>query len=910
MSRDIDDILKNGLENQQGEAIIRVLTWTDQADYTANPNTPDHTWKSVKYKIGNTWAEATLITANDYTASDFTVFIIERGLRIEGTEYTVKSGLFFVEDYKEDYGKIFISGSSYPNKKISITGDGTYEEVIDAFASAIGKTASFKSETQNFLDYQFLETGKTLVLNKAKAFESLLRRKYTLLVYEESPGSLVFYNQDSYIVETREWQDVTWAPELEIFVAIGVSSVSTSHDGRNWTKRDTPTTTYEVDWQGITWSPDLEIFCAVGTGDDANTVMTSPDGEVWTLRTASEQCEWSAIEWSPALSLFVAVALTGNIMTSPDGTTWTNRKGEGNPITDVSWSPELAIFCATVFSSSAGCVLTSPNGVTWTERTTAATIMQAITWSSDLEIFCIVCSGGSNRVYTSPDGTTWTAETAAENNSWKDITWSPHLEIFCAISSDGTNRVMTSINGTNWISRSQAVNAYFNAIAWAPPNPRFYDSEGLFCVVSRTNPMVSSDGTNWRLETIDADINLSYKDGTSSHIIRKQSEVHFTSKDENGDTNTEGDTSKPQWNLGFLKSTASAPITRKDPYYKIYLQKAPVRLDITDSDKIHFEPFWSIDPTKTIDAMMQVVEVFDTKKSPSWYQEISSIILFDKTEGGNLPASVVNAGAYIPLNSSGFDGNLDTSVANVQALAEAVDDLPIGAVDSVNGATGTVVLDADDISDASTTNKYTSSAEISKLSGIETGAEVNPDYVSKVEAETGTSSTERIWSAIRVKQAIDARLLTQQRFYARQTNGHATLVGAGAEAVIKCDTEDKDDDGIHDPTTGKCTPTLAGTYRVLVSGALKSMSNDKGVWLGVKKNGSNSTKKWVAIASSSDNNYGGAGGAVDVYLDGDTDYVEFIIYNADSAGRYTYDTYGNAVYWSAERIDEDDICGF
>ena len=47
-----------------------------------------------------------------------------------------------------------------------------------------------------------------------------------------------------------------------------------------------------------------------------------------------------------------------------------------------------------------------------------------------------------------------------------------------------------------------------------------------------------------------------------------------------------------------------------------------------------------------------------------------------------------------------------------------------GAVDSVNGETGVVVLDADDISDAATTNKYTNAADIARLentSGTNTG---------------------------------------------------------------------------------------------------------------------------------------------------------------------------------------------
>lgn len=47
-----------------------------------------------------------------------------------------------------------------------------------------------------------------------------------------------------------------------------------------------------------------------------------------------------------------------------------------------------------------------------------------------------------------------------------------------------------------------------------------------------------------------------------------------------------------------------------------------------------------------------------------------------------------------------------------------------GAVDSVNGQTGTVVLDPDDLDDTSTTNKFTTAAEISKLAGIEASADV------------------------------------------------------------------------------------------------------------------------------------------------------------------------------------------
>jgi hypothetical protein len=47
-----------------------------------------------------------------------------------------------------------------------------------------------------------------------------------------------------------------------------------------------------------------------------------------------------------------------------------------------------------------------------------------------------------------------------------------------------------------------------------------------------------------------------------------------------------------------------------------------------------------------------------------------------------------------------------------------------GAVDSVNSKTGNVVLTPDDLDDASTAHKFVSAAQLTKLGGIETGADV------------------------------------------------------------------------------------------------------------------------------------------------------------------------------------------
>lgn len=68
--------------------------------------------------------------------------------------------------------------------------------------------------------------------------------------------------------------------------------------------------------------------------------------------------------------------------------------------------------------------------------------------------------------------------------------------------------------------------------------------------------------------------------------------------------------------------------------------------------------------------------------------------------------------------------NKFTTAADISKLAGIAAGAEVNAVDSVNTQTGAVVLDADDISDASTTNKFTTASDISKLAGIEAGADV------------------------------------------------------------------------------------------------------------------------------------------------------------------------------------------
>ena len=80
--------------------------------------------------------------------------------------------------------------------------------------------------------------------------------------------------------------------------------------------------------------------------------------------------------------------------------------------------------------------------------------------------------------------------------------------------------------------------------------------------------------------------------------------------------------------------------------------------------------------------------------------------------------------------------NFDTEWINVSGT---------GAVDSVNWQTGVVVLDADDIDDTSTTNKFVTSADVTKLwnlSGTNTGDQNSIVWITGTKAQFDTACTD------------------------------------------------------------------------------------------------------------------------------------------------------------------------
>ena len=97
---------------------------------------------------------------------------------------------------------------------------------------------------------------------------------------------------------------------------------------------------------------------------------------------------------------------------------------------------------------------------------------------------------------------------------------------------------------------------------------------------------------------------------------------------------------------------------------------------------------------------------------------LAQVKAFDSSDYATAAQGTKADSAQQPPAEGAFVDGDKTKLDGIAAGAE------VNAVDSVNTQTGAVVLDADDISDAATTNKFTTAADISKLAGIEAGADV------------------------------------------------------------------------------------------------------------------------------------------------------------------------------------------
>lgn len=243
---------------------------------------------------------------------------------------------------------------------------------------------------------------------------------------------------------THYFAKVVWAAKLNKFCALGLNSVNLSSDGINWAEYALPGYAGgDPYFYGLEWSPTLNKFCIVTNASTAaKSVLTSPDGEVWTYYEPPELSNWSSIVWASKLNLFVAVASggTNKVMTSPDGEVWTmivSAVAAAGGWESITWSPELGLLCAVGYSG-ADRIMTSVDGTTWVSHNVGLQDYYNVTWSSALSVFCAVSFNGVDKVVTSSNGVNWTYVNVPMP-SVTCIAWSPELCRFCIGSANKTS---------------------------------------------------------------------------------------------------------------------------------------------------------------------------------------------------------------------------------------------------------------------------------------------------------------------------------------------------------------------------------------------------------------------------------------------------------------------------------------
>lgn len=274
-------------------------------------------------------------------------------------------------------------------------------------------------------------------------------------------------------IPSATWTSIVWADALGLFVAVGsAGKIATSPDGRVWTLRTAPVA---VDFISVCWSPQLGLLVALATAGTGNRVATSPDGVTWTARASiDDTVTWESVCWSPERGLFVAVAnnYTGKaVMTSPDGATWTVRTAPNGGWTAVCWAAEIGLFVAVCWG--AGTVMTSPDAMTWTARAGGANLgWISICWSPALRLFVATAdsSVAGNKVRTSPDGINWTARVTPDDaRSWATATWAEEIGLFVMLANSGTgNRVAVSADGVTWTAYAGVGDLAWSSACWSP----------------------------------------------------------------------------------------------------------------------------------------------------------------------------------------------------------------------------------------------------------------------------------------------------------------------------------------------------------------------------------------------------------------------------------------------------------
>ena len=412
-----------------GVAPLEYYTEGDSLTIAVAPESGYHTamWYSSP---GNTFLSSSLSFSYTMPSEDVKAYVVLTGQNVPVNDY----GLKYEGGYATNYGgnvwnlQILKAGYSGAVTPLQIN-DITYNW---------GNTGNDPLETIIGSSVDFTIAGETGDFN-----EFLVGGNRTWKVALNQIGANNDITNWQQVTNTNNFLDIAYGNG--VFVATRSNGVHYSNDGITWNA------TNPVGFVGGKIVFGNGLFVNVSNSGGIGRVFTSPDGFIWTSRTAASNDTWSGITYGNGLFVAVASSYTagGGIMTSPDGITWTLRVGVGGGgFTGVTYGAGTYVATKT---GSPGTMVISYDGFTWSDQTTGI---------SSLTVFY------ANGIFTtgkhySTDGSTWIA--ASSPNFPVKITYGNGY--FMAVT-DTEIKYLYSVDGINWTADTPPNTSNFKGVAF------------------------------------------------------------------------------------------------------------------------------------------------------------------------------------------------------------------------------------------------------------------------------------------------------------------------------------------------------------------------------------------------------------------------------------------------------------
>jgi hypothetical protein len=652
---------------------------------------------------------------------------LARGALIAGVPYTVSTSNFCIINSTWDGNFQTFKCHLIPRLHYSAPGDQTYQQVIHSFCTAFGKTDVYLDPAAAWLSYQFLPTGKPVSLNNAQSFFQTLKQKYFIFACDNGNDQILFYTAFTHVA-TPQYSITGYRFSVDYNVDQRRQYIW--RDENDSLHRTVPSFGYSVQPDAAEQS--IMSLCDLGTGIVLAGAYKNIDGAGKIYRSTDYGLTWDAGYATGYAGIYSLLSLGGPALSGAAGAGGAVEGGivlaagyYGGPIlrsTDwgVTWKEvqEFGVDTALALCDCGGgivlCGHTNPAaiwksvdyGLTWA---LAGTLGAESAVNSILYVGAGVCLSGTSsggKIYRSTDyGSTW--------NLIRQIGTETGVYSLLGL---GSGIVLAGTNPTGAIWKSSDA-----GLTWAQVPVGFslgstvytLNTLGGGIVLAGTGPTGQvyrslDGGASWKLvQQLGAELSVrSFLTLGNGSTLAGTGEHAYIFKSLNCAADLD-----IIHNLGFMPSTAVEPCAyfllaqpRFDPF--------PVHLKYQSSDfiRVNLPPVGAAyAPAQTYDfTCCQVTEILSpsgkseksAKSVVPFRMEIGQTEWLSNTAAGPMPGTIDRVAAYTPLVTTNFDGLLNAGVNNLQALADAVDDLVVDTRETLKAnRTYYVKLDGSDSND-------------------------------------------------------------------------------------------------------------------------------------------------------------------------------------------------------------------